>query len=78
MIRGVCALGLVCLCFGASSGGVKAQQYNVLYFVADDLRPEIAKGYDQKAMHTPNIDKMAAGGLVFEKAYCQQAVCGAR
>jgi iduronate 2-sulfatase len=57
---------------------VKAQQYNVLYFVADDLRPEIAKGYDQKAMHTPNIDKMAAGGLVFEKAYCQQAVCGAR
>lgn len=32
--------------------------------------------YNQKVMHTPNIDKLASSGTVFRKAYCQQAVCG--
>lgn len=52
------------------------KQYNVLYLLADDLRPEIAAGYGQTQMITPNIDKLASSGIVFSKAYCQQAVCG--
>ena len=49
---------------------------NVLYLVADDLRPEFGGAYGQSQVKTPNVDKLAAGSLVFEKAYCQQAVCG--
>ena len=48
---------------------VAGDKYNVLYLIADDLRPEIAGGYGQSQMHTPNIDKLAASGTVFEKAY---------
>ena len=32
--------------------------------------------YGQKQMITPNLDKLAAGGLTFNGAYAQQAVCG--
>jgi iduronate 2-sulfatase len=53
---------------------------NVLYLVADDLRPEMAgpAPYAQKQAVTPNIDKLAssAGAVTFSNAYCQQAVCG--
>ncbi|XP_062507937.1 iduronate 2-sulfatase-like [Corticium candelabrum] len=47
---------------------------NVLYIVVDDLRPQLG-AYGQSEMYTPNIDKLASQSLVFERAYCQQAVC---
>jgi iduronate 2-sulfatase len=52
-----------------------AAKYNVLYIIVDDLRPEFG-AYGQTQMLTPNIDKLAASGTLFNKAYCQQAVCG--
>jgi len=47
---------------------------NVLYIVYDDLRPDLS-AYDVPFMHTPNIQKLADTGLLFERAYCQEAVC---
>jgi iduronate 2-sulfatase len=47
---------------------------NVLFIVVDDLRPELAC-YGASYIHSPNIDKLAAGGVLFSRAYCQQAVC---
>jgi len=46
---------------------------NVLFIMADDLRPELA-AYGSPAV-TPNLDRLAARGVRFERAYCQQAVC---
>ncbi|GAB6026904.1 hypothetical protein CHUAL_013549 [Chamberlinius hualienensis] len=48
---------------------------NVLFMVADDLRPLLGAYGDPIAI-TPNIDSIAAAGVVFTKAYCQQALCG--
>ena len=48
---------------------------NVLFIAVDDLRPELG-AYGSRAI-TPNIDALAASGLRFERAYCNQAVCGA-
>lgn len=42
----------------------------------DDLRPELG-AYNQSHMSTPNLDALAARSMVFERAYVQQAVCGA-
>jgi iduronate 2-sulfatase len=47
---------------------------NVLFIAVDDLRPEFGC-YGNKIVKTPNLDRLAARGTVFEKAYCQQAVC---
>lgn len=47
---------------------------NVLFFVADDLRPELGC-YGNSNIQTPSIDRLARRGMVFDRAYCQQAVC---
>ena len=51
-----------------------AKKPNVLFIAVDDLRPEInASG--SKLIKTPNLDRIAARGTTFDRAYCQQAVC---
>lgn len=51
-----------------------AQVKNVLFLAVDDLRPELnVYGYD--FIKSPNIDKLAGKSLLFERAYCQLAVC---
>ena len=47
---------------------------NVLFIAVDDLRPDIGC-YGVKHAKTPNIDRLAARGIVFDRAYCAQAVC---
>lgn len=49
---------------------------NVLMIVVDDLRPEL-NCYGASYMKTPNIDKFAASGILFENAYCNVPVSGA-
>ena len=53
---------------------VRRRKMNVLFIAVDDLRPQLAC-YGQKQIISPNIDRLAGRGLVFERTYCQQAVC---
>lgn len=47
---------------------------NILFVAVDDLRPELGC-YGTEGILSPNIDGLAARGTVFDRAYCQQAVC---
>ena len=49
---------------------------NILFIAVDDLRPQLGC-YGKDQIQSPNIDKFAAQGTVFTRAYCQVAVCGA-
>ncbi len=51
-----------------------ADQPNILFIGIDDLRPEL-NCYGATHIHSPNIDRLAREGVLFEKAYCQWAVC---
>lgn len=48
---------------------------NVLLILVDDLKPNLGT-YGDKYVKSPNIDKLAEKGLKFNKAYCNQSVCG--
>lgn len=50
------------------------QKKNVLFVVVDDLRPQLGC-YGMPWVHSPHIDALARQSLLFERAYCQQAVC---
>ena len=52
----------------------QAEPFNVLFIAIDDLRPVLGCYGDQTAI-TPNIDRLAKRGALFNRAYCQQAVC---
>uniref|UniRef100_A0A8C3SZE6 Iduronate 2-sulfatase n=2 Tax=Chelydra serpentina TaxID=8475 RepID=A0A8C3SZE6_CHESE len=47
---------------------------NVLFIVADDLRPALGC-YGDSLVKSPNIDQLASRSIVFQNAYAQQAVC---
>lgn len=51
-----------------------ADKPNILFLVADDLATRLGC-YGDKAAITPNIDRLASEGVVFQRAYCQGAVC---
>ena len=55
-------------------GDAFASRPNVLFIAVDDLRPELGC-YGTQEIRSPSIDRLAAGGIVFTSAYCQQAVC---
>lgn len=51
-----------------------SEKKNVLIILYDDLRTELGC-YGAGHAVTPHIDSIAERGLVFERAYCQKAVC---
>ena len=54
---------------------IAGRRKNVLFIAVDDLRPELGC-YGHPMVKSPNIDKLAKTGVLFERTYCQQAVCG--
>ena len=57
-----------------SPGRGQAEQPNVLFIAVDDLRVELGC-YGNAHVKSPNIDRLASQGTLFERAYCQQTVC---
>ncbi len=49
---------------------------NILFIMADQLRFDYLSCYGHPHLKTPNIDKLAARGLRFDRAYVQSPVCG--
>jgi iduronate 2-sulfatase len=66
------AIGMAALMGGAAREGMAAP--NVLLICVDDLKPLLAC-YGDTTVKSPNIDRLAKRGVLFEAAYCNQAVC---
>ena len=49
---------------------------NVLYIMCDQLRRDYLSCYGHAHLHTPNIDRLAAAGVRFSRAYTQGTICG--
>ncbi|MGH2352627.1 MAG: sulfatase-like hydrolase/transferase, partial [Chloroflexota bacterium] len=48
---------------------------NVLFLWTDEQRPDTIGAYGNPTIRTPNVDRLAAEGVLFEQAYCTQPVC---
>jgi len=72
-------LGLITgLCFtvASSHAAEQAQPPNVLFIISDDLTLNALSCYGNQVCQTPNIDRIAARGVRFTRAYCQATYCG--
>jgi len=67
---------ILCLSFfSCQEPKEEPKKLNVLFIGIDDLRPELGC-YGSDIAVSPNLDKLATQGLIFQNAYCQQAICG--
>ncbi len=57
------------------SGEPIPKKPNIIYILADDLGYSDLGSYGQKAIETPNIDKLAANGMLFTQHYSSAPVC---
>jgi len=68
---------VLCACVALAAFG-KADELpkrpNVLFIVSDDLNCHVAS-YGDSLVQTPNIDRLAKRGVLFERAYAQYPVC---
>jgi len=72
MIRAAIALALLLPAMPAALHA--AEKPNVLLICVDDLKPLLGC-YGTPVVRSPNIDRLAARGVLFERAFCNQAVC---
>ncbi len=71
----VCGLALVLLATvqAPAQRPAPAQRLNVLFLIADDLNNDI--GCYGAPVRTPHLDRLAARGVRFDRAYCQFPLC---
>ena len=53
----------------------KSEKLNVLLIIADDLNCDLG-AYGNSVVQTPNIDRLAESGILFENAHNQYPLCG--
>jgi arylsulfatase A-like enzyme len=72
-MRRAVLLAAVCLCWTTSPRA--AEHPNVLFFAVDDLNDWIGCLGGNPDCRSPNIDRLAAKGVLFERAYCAAPAC---
>jgi iduronate 2-sulfatase len=58
-----------------SSAAKRKRPLNVMFFMSDDMRAELACYNSRFNVHSPNVDALAAKGVRFDRNYCQYPLC---
>jgi arylsulfatase A-like enzyme/zinc transporter ZupT len=74
----VCGSLLVATALVQSAPGAAApRRLNILWICADDHARYVIGAYGNHRVHTPNLDRLAGGGMRFDRAFCNSPVCTA-
>ena len=68
----VCVLGCVSLAFWDDLSSSRKRSPNVVLIIADQMRGDALGRLGHADIRTPNLDKMAKNGVLFERFFCQQ------
>ena len=68
-------LFLIALLLSIQTVRAEANKKNVLLIVADDLKASVLGCYGDPVCQTPNLDRLARQGMVFQRSYCQGTHC---
>jgi iduronate 2-sulfatase len=76
-VRAICPIACIAIlwCACASFTAANPEIRNVLLLVADDLKATTLGAYGDDIVQTPNIDRLAREGMVFQRGYCQGTYC---
>lgn len=69
-------LAVLYLIFSSVSCLSQAKTPNIVFIAVDDLRPDLGC-YGNSFVKSPNLDKLAAEGVLFENHYANVPTCGA-
>jgi hypothetical protein len=72
-----CSAAVLLAATSAASAAEAGARKNLLFFIADDLRPQLNKAYGLPFMHTPHFDAFADTALTFDHAYTNFGICSA-
>ena len=73
----IAAASPVVLSFGRKIFAAAGPPLNIVFIMADDLGYADVSCYGRRDYRTPNIDRLAAGGMKFTQAYANSSVCSA-
>jgi len=65
------------LAFTFTAHAADAKRPNILWLIAEDMSPDAVTCYGNEQVWTPNLDRLAAGGVRFTRAYTTAPVCSA-
>ena len=68
-------LVLITIWLAAVSVVAESKIKNVLFLISDDLKASVLGAYGDPICETPNIDRLAQEGMVFDRTYCQGTSC---
>lgn len=74
MFRGVLLAAVGCLCLANVAAAKAPAKPNVVWIVGDDLNTNLGC-YGHKIVKSPHIDRLAARGVRFDRAYTNAPVC---
>lgn len=75
-MMGVSSLGLSL--FGCSNEALRstpAKKPNILFIFTDDHAVQSISAYGSKINKTPNIDRLADGGMILDRCFCCNSIC---
>lgn len=72
----ILAAGIALFTLLATAAGQEQRRPNVLFLISDDLAASALSSYGNPQCRTPHLDRLAARGVRFTRAYSQYPVCG--